>query len=283
MGSSDREVASLDIEAAALDIEAVVARLGLRRFALAGIDSAAAIAVTYAAMHPERIWGLVLLNAFVSGRRRLEAVPAARVELSILEQVEDEWTFATSATANLSTRFDNPAHAREIADLIQASMLPGTYVADRKALLECDLTPYLAKLDLPTLVIHDTGFPFGAFELCQQVASQIRNCRFHVVRSDPLDEINAIDGFLRSISSPELWMEVQTPESVVAGRLSGVLSAREVEVLRLLAGGRSNQQIADELVISLNTVRRHVSNILGKTGAANRADAVSYAHRNGIV
>jgi DNA-binding NarL/FixJ family response regulator len=61
------------------------------------------------------------------------------------------------------------------------------------------------------------------------------------------------------------------------------LSSREVEVLRLLAAGRSNQQIADELVISLNTVRRHVSNIFDKTGAANRADAVSYAHRNGIV
>jgi DNA-binding NarL/FixJ family response regulator len=53
--------------------------------------------------------------------------------------------------------------------------------------------------------------------------------------------------------------------------------------LRLLAAGRSNQQIADELVISLNTVRRHVSNIFDKTGVANRAEAATYAARNGLV
>jgi DNA-binding NarL/FixJ family response regulator len=60
------------------------------------------------------------------------------------------------------------------------------------------------------------------------------------------------------------------------------LSVRELEVLRLLAAGRSNQQIADELVISLNTVRRHVSNVFDKTGAANRAQAAVYARDHGI-
>jgi DNA-binding NarL/FixJ family response regulator len=61
------------------------------------------------------------------------------------------------------------------------------------------------------------------------------------------------------------------------------LSQREVEVLRLLATGRSNQQIADELVISLNTANRHVSNIYAKTGAANRAQAAVYAKEHGVV
>jgi len=57
------------------------------------------------------------------------------------------------------------------------------------------------------------------------------------------------------------------------------LTGREVEVLRLIAAGRSNQDIAAELVISLNTVARHVSNIFSKTGAANRAEAATYAYR----
>lgn len=61
------------------------------------------------------------------------------------------------------------------------------------------------------------------------------------------------------------------------------LSAREVEVLCLLASGKSNQQMADELVISVNTVIRHVSNIYTKAGVCNRAEATSYAYRNGIV
>ncbi|HLA65469.1 MAG TPA: LuxR C-terminal-related transcriptional regulator, partial [Candidatus Saccharimonadales bacterium] len=61
------------------------------------------------------------------------------------------------------------------------------------------------------------------------------------------------------------------------------LSAREVEVLRLVAAGKSNRYIADALVISLNTVVRHVSNIFSKTGAANRVEAASYASRHGLL
>ncbi len=61
------------------------------------------------------------------------------------------------------------------------------------------------------------------------------------------------------------------------------LSQREVEVLRLLAAGKTNQAIADELVLSLNTIARHVSNLYAKARAANRAEATSYAHRHGLV
>jgi DNA-binding CsgD family transcriptional regulator len=61
------------------------------------------------------------------------------------------------------------------------------------------------------------------------------------------------------------------------------LSAREVEVLRLLATGKSNKEIAEALVISVNTVFRHVTHILDKTGAANRAKAAAYAVRHGLV
>jgi LuxR family maltose regulon positive regulatory protein len=59
--------------------------------------------------------------------------------------------------------------------------------------------------------------------------------------------------------------------------LGGPLSGRELEVLRLLAAGRSNQQIADELVVSLATVKKHVGHILGKLAAANRTQAVARA------
>ena len=60
------------------------------------------------------------------------------------------------------------------------------------------------------------------------------------------------------------------------------LTSREVEVLRLIARGLTNQQIAEELTISLNTVLHHVTNIFGKTGAANRTEASGYAHRQSL-
>ncbi len=57
------------------------------------------------------------------------------------------------------------------------------------------------------------------------------------------------------------------------------LSQREVEVLRLIAAGKSNREIAEELFISLNTVANHVRNILTKTATANRAEAAAFAIR----
>jgi LuxR family maltose regulon positive regulatory protein len=61
------------------------------------------------------------------------------------------------------------------------------------------------------------------------------------------------------------------------------LSARELEVLGLLAAGRSNQAIAEELVITLDTVKRHVTHILDKLGAANRTQAVTRARALGLL
>jgi DNA-binding NarL/FixJ family response regulator len=61
-----------------------------------------------------------------------------------------------------------------------------------------------------------------------------------------------------------------------------VLSQREVEVLRLVAAGKSNREIADALCISLNTVATHVRNILTKTGTSNRTEAAAYALRRGL-
>ncbi|MCH7787184.1 MAG: tetratricopeptide repeat protein, partial [Chloroflexi bacterium] len=61
------------------------------------------------------------------------------------------------------------------------------------------------------------------------------------------------------------------------------LTEREVEVLRLIAGGKTNLEIAEELVIAEGTARRHVANIYEKIGAANRVEAASYAAREGLV
>ena len=61
------------------------------------------------------------------------------------------------------------------------------------------------------------------------------------------------------------------------------LSQREVEVLRLVAAGKSNREIGEDLFISVSTVVHHVSNILSKTSAANRTEAATYAAQRGLI
>ncbi len=104
--------------------------------------------------------------------------------------------------------------------------------------------------------------------------------------SDPAELIAAI----RQVNAgecplhPLIARKVLQEMSLVDKRppASQSLSEREVEVLRMVAQGKSNKQIADELVLSLGTVRAHLSNILGKLHLASRTQATLYALREGL-
>ena len=72
------------------------------------------------------------------------------------------------------------------------------------------------------------------------------------------------------------------PDPVPAG-IVDPLTSRELEVLKMLAAGRSNQAIARELVVTLDTVKKHVGHVLGKLGAANRTEAVARARELSLI
>jgi DNA-binding NarL/FixJ family response regulator len=61
------------------------------------------------------------------------------------------------------------------------------------------------------------------------------------------------------------------------------LTGREADVLRLVAKGQSNKEIAAELALSVRTVERHITNLYAKINARGKADATSYAIHHGIV
>jgi len=76
----------------------------------------------------------------------------------------------------------------------------------------------------------------------------------------------------------------QRGPAVAAGPgLIDALTARELQVLDLLAAGRSNRRIAAELVVTLDTVKKHVGHVLDKLGAANRTEAVARARQLGLI
>jgi DNA-binding CsgD family transcriptional regulator len=106
------------------------------------------------------------------------------------------------------------------------------------------------------------------------------------------DKFEASVDLYRRLGAGECWRDrvrasqgspaVQGNEAIRPVQQPGGLSQREVTVLRLVAAGRTNLQISDELVISLNTVARHVSHIFQKIGAGNRTEAAGWAYRHGV-
>ena len=120
-------------------------------------------------------------------------------------------------------------------------------------------------------VFADEGPPMGAL-LSRLVAAH--RAKQAPARRIPLSclarLVQAFDGKLNAAAALR-------PELGTVPGLIEPLTGRELEVLRLLAAGRSNQRIAHDLVVALDTVKKHVTHILGKLGAANRTEAVARA------
>src|SRR5215467_2694743 len=96
------------------------------------------------------------------------------------------------------------------------------------------------------------------------------------VRTDLLDTIRAVHAGQKRVS-PEVATEIAEHSA------DGVLTPREVEVLRLVAGGNANKEIAGRLSLTEETIKAHVRNILGKLGANDRTHAVAIGLKRGII
>ena len=87
----------------------------------------------------------------------------------------------------------------------------------------------------------------------------------------------------RSSTPSPAWRASQTQFERATRRPAGSLSEREAQVLRLLAAGKTNREIAEALFISEKTVARHVSNIFDKLGVSSRAGATAWAYQHNLI
>jgi DNA-binding NarL/FixJ family response regulator len=127
---------------------------------------------------------------------------------------------------------------------------------------------------------------FTAFDTDERILSAVQaGAQGYMLKGAPREElfqaIRVVHGggsLLQPVVAARLLRQVSGPST-----LPESLTERELEVLRLLAKGRQNKEIASELVISERTVKFHVSAILAKLGVGNRTEAVSKAAQLGLV
>jgi DNA-binding NarL/FixJ family response regulator len=117
------------------------------------------------------------------------------------------------------------------------------------------------------------------------IANALRaGARGYLTKDAGRSEIGAA---LRSTAAGQSTFDPEVSKRLIAGLAPGSagndgLTARETEVLRLIARGLSNPEIAGKLFISEATVKTHINNTFAKIGARHRAEAVRYAYRKGI-
>jgi DNA-binding CsgD family transcriptional regulator/pimeloyl-ACP methyl ester carboxylesterase len=250
------------------DIEAVVGRLKLGRFLIVAASTGVDLALDYTLQHPEQVVGLVLGTSGLRWATALfDVLPAQDWDAFLYSIVPRD---RSREEGNRIVELKRQSWDQRNY-LLQSRVMfgqPHVYAAETEALL--------SRLRTPTLQLHARDYPLVPVEEGMKRA-QISGASLVVI--DGTDPWGNADQGIRAIE--KFWAEI-APRDVLDAQRPDSLSRREIEVLRLVSAGKSNQEIADELVISRNTVRRHVSNIFDKTGVANRARAMVYARDHGL-
>jgi pimeloyl-ACP methyl ester carboxylesterase/DNA-binding CsgD family transcriptional regulator len=280
---SDRDIPEFSVDAWVRDLEAVVDALGLERFPLLGLSQGAAVGITYAVRHPQRISHLIISGGYARGRlKRPGSEDQQDIAETMLLLAKVGWGKDTPAFRQFFTSLFIPDGTLEQLqwwnDLQRISTSPENAVRFLKCLHRIDVSQLAPQVSAPTLVLHGRGDLSVPFEEGRVIASLIPDARFvplesknHILLSDE----PAWPYFLAEIRD---FLKVGQPESTLLADLTD----RELEVLELIAQGLDNTGIAEQLVISPSTLRNHITSIFSKLQVTHRAQAIVLARDAGL-
>lgn len=271
-GLSDRDgpaPVSIDDELAAL--AGLIESIGLTRVSLLGASAGCAVAAAYAAENPGRVDRLVLYGSFSRGADI--ASPSAR-EL-MLSVVEGHWGLGSRVLADVFLPNATADDREEFARFQRRSASRETASAALRAVYEMDSSAHLSRVRVPTLVLHRRGDRAIPFALGREVADTVPGATF--VELDGEDHFPWLGDSAAVVDAIERFLDGMPQRSASRPGTSAALTAREREVLMLVAQGLTDAQIADRLVLSTHTVHRHVANARTKLGVPSRAAAAAWA------
>jgi pimeloyl-ACP methyl ester carboxylesterase/DNA-binding CsgD family transcriptional regulator len=279
VGMSDRDVReddlTLDNEVALLS--AVIDELTLDKVVLVGGSSGGCAAIAYAARFPERVSRLLLFGAYADG----SSITSPDVAEAVVATVRSHWGLGSRLLADLFLGDTSSAEQERLARYQRDAASPETAAALLELVYRNDVRSELVSVRAPTLVVHRRGDRAIPYQLGRELAAAIPGATLI-----PLDgtahfawagDSQSVARALRSALEPRDATAVDGEPAAV------LLSRREREVLTLVAAGLSDQEIADQLVVSYHTVHRHVANIRHKLGRGSRTAAVAEAVRLGLI
>jgi pimeloyl-ACP methyl ester carboxylesterase/DNA-binding CsgD family transcriptional regulator len=283
-GLSDWNPQDLSFNGWVRDLEAIADAAGLERFPLLGISRGGAIAVAYASRHPERVSRLVLWGAFARGvfaaRSSAEAVERHEAQIRVAELGwDDENPASRQLFATLLQPDGTPAQHRSFTEMMRLATSAKNAAALLRETAQIDVRSEAAQVRCPTLVLHARGDARVPFEEGRLLAALIPNARLVPVegRNHILVENEA--AWPQVVAELREFLGAEQPAAAVELH---ALSARESQVLALLARGMSNQEIARRLFLSEKTVRNHLHSVFGKLEVSSRAQAIVVARDAGI-
>ena len=248
------------------DLDAVIAANHLERFAMVAYGGFAHVAIRYALDHPDKVHALILICTSESF--------AAWPLLSMIPLAERNWDLFLSLTFTAKV----PEELKErVLAFAKGSTAPGDYVRLIRGFANSDVSQQIPHLGVPVLLLHSETQHWLSPEEGVKLAARIPNSRLVFLEGDAEpDDVQAVRAALSFLGElPPL--ETGAPS---AGRPAAsppsALSARQREVLHLVAHGKTNREIAEALVLSERTVQRHIADIYARIGVRNRAEATAF-------
>jgi DNA-binding CsgD family transcriptional regulator/tetratricopeptide (TPR) repeat protein len=196
-------------------------------------------------------------------------VLAAAVEILLAANDHDNARAATRELTDLASRIG--------ASLLRAA---SAHAAGALLLAQGDVAGASTSLRQAWEIWRDLEMPYEEAQTCQLLAAV---CEQRGDQDGRRLELETARRLFTQLSAEPCLARIAEPSERATRQSVGSLSEREVQVLRLLAGGRTNRAIANELFISEKTVARHVSNIFDKLGVSSRTGATAWAFQHNLI
>ena len=273
-GLSDRELPGQPSpEAETRQLAAVFDACGGEPATVFACSCAGLATARFASAFPDRVRKVV----FFGGYAARDDIPEA-TRRSLVDFVRVNWQLAAQMLAGLFIPRGSGDEIAAMSRYQRRAAEPDVAAAFLELALTSDARAFLPSVTTRALVMHrrgDRAVPIGHG---RELASLLPNARFVTLSGDSLlPWMNDQRELQRALAG---FLDDAVP---VESNGDSPLTRRETEVLRLVAAGLSNREIASSLVLSEHTVHRHVANILRRLGQSSRAAAAAHATRAGLI